>query len=123
MDSVEHIKYWPILNGYLPAREALMAQRLFARSGLVALGLGLSAPALASSAQAWAELFARASKACIRASELSGAKAGQPADFQDKVLIMVDGRWPQPHMNNAPARFACLYDKRSRRAEARELPP
>jgi hypothetical protein len=38
------------------------------------------------------------------------------------VLVIVDGTWPQPHMKNAHARFACLYDKRMRTAEAAELP-
>jgi hypothetical protein len=49
-------------------------------------------------------------------------RTGKPVDFSDKVLVIVDGIWPQPHMKNAPARFACLYDKRSRTAEVAELP-
>lgn len=121
MDSVRHIKYLRILNGYLPARDVPMI-RFLAAPSVVAVSLCLGAPALASSPKAWAELFARASKACIKASELIDATAGEPLDFQDKVLVMVDGRWPQSHMKNASARFACLYDKRSRRAEAREVP-
>ena len=58
----------------------------------------------------------------MKASELKKAKAGTPVDFADKVLVIVDGTWPQPHMKNAAARFACLYDKRARTAEAAELP-
>ena len=46
----------------------------------------------------------------------------EAVDFTDKVLVIVDGIWPQPHMKNAPARFACLYDKRARTAETAELP-
>ena len=49
-------------------------------------------------------------------------RTGKPVDFSDKVLVIVDGNWPQPHMKNAPAHFACLYDKRTRTAEAAELP-
>ena len=74
----------------------------------------------ASSPAEWSKLWQQASAACVKASELKKAKAGPPVDFSDKVLVMVDGHWPQPHMKNAPARFACLYDKRSRTAEAHE---
>ena len=90
--------------------------------GILALGvlLAAAAPAGASSPDKWAELVQRASAACAKASELKKAKAGAPVDFSDKVLVMVDGLWPQPHMKNAPARFACLYDKRTQRAEAAE---
>jgi len=87
--------------------------------GLIAAG---AESARASSPDAWAELFKRASAACAKASELKKAKTGKPVDFSDKVLVIVDGNWPQPHMKNAPARFACLYDKRALTAEAAELP-
>lgn len=88
---------------------------------IIALGL-LAATAQASSPDAWAELHKRASAACVKASDLKKARAGTLVDFQDKVLVMVDGIWPQPHMKNAPARFVCLYDKRTRTAEATDLP-
>jgi hypothetical protein len=87
-----------------------------------ALAILAAMPAHASSPDAWAELFKRASAACARASDLKKPRTGTPVDFPDKVLVIVDGIWPQPHMKNAPARFACLYDKRSRTAEAAELP-
>ena len=47
--------------------------------------------------------------------------SGTVGGSKTTVLVIVEGRWPQPHMNNAKARFACLYGKRSGRAEAREL--
>ena len=81
-----------------------------------------AAAAQASSPEAWSELFTKASAACAKASELKKPKTGTPVDVPDKVLVIVDGIWPQPHMKNAPARFACLYDKRTRTAEAAELP-
>ena len=87
--------------------------------GLIAAG---AESARASSPDAWAELFKRASAACAKASELKKVRTGKPVDFSDKVLVIVDGIWPQPHMKNAPARFACLYDKRTRTAETAELP-
>ena len=81
---------------------------------------GTTSSAIATSPDKWADLMQRASAACIKASELKGAKSGTPVDFSDKVLVMVDGTWPQPHMKNASARFACLYDKRAQTAEANE---
>ena len=88
------------------------------------IALGVTAVSMtaarASTSEKWAELMQRASGACVKASELKKAKAGTPVDFSDKMLVMVDGIWPQPHMKNAPARFACLYDKRTQRAEAVE---
>lgn len=81
-----------------------------------------ASPSFASSPEAWAELFKRAQTACVKASDLKKPKAGTPVDFSDKVLVVVDGTWPQAHMKNAPARFACLYDKQSRKAEVNELP-
>lgn len=91
---------------------------------VLAVGVIASAAgsARASSPDAWTELFKRASAACAKASELKKTTTGKPVDFSDKVLVIVDGIWPQPHMKNAPARFACLYDKRARTAEAAELP-
>jgi hypothetical protein len=96
------------------------------KSAAIALAAGMLAfftsSANASSPDAWTELFKRASAACIKASELKKPKAGPPVDFPDKVLVIVDGIWPQPHMKNAPARLACLYDKRARTATVAELP-
>ena len=92
---------------------------IIAALGILAIS---AAAAQASSPDAWTELYKRASAACAKASDLKKAKTGKPVDFNDKVLVIVDGIWPQPHMKNAPARFACLYDKRARTAEAAELP-
>lgn len=91
---------------------------------ILALGAiaAVAGSAHASSPEAWTELFKRASAACAKASELKKVRTGKPVDFSDKVLVIVDGNWPQPHMKNTPARFACLYDKRARTAEAAELP-
>lgn len=90
---------------------------------LFAAGLMLAAtPAGASSPDAWAELFAKAQAACFKASGLKDTRAiGKPTDFSDRVLVLVSGRWPQPHMKNAKATFACLYGKAGGTAEAQEL--
>lgn len=79
-----------------------------------------STAAVGSSSDKWAELMQRASVACAKASELKNVKTAKPIDFSDKVLVIMDGTWPQPHMKNAAARFACLYDKRTQKAETAE---
>ena len=77
----------------------------------------------ASSDAAWAELYAKAGAACLKASGLSATKLrGQPVDFQATVLMIVDGRYPQPHMKNAKGTSYCLYDKVSGKTEATEMP-
>lgn len=103
----------------------MMSQRFKRTSGAAAAALALAflaAPAEASSPDAWAELHAKARAACIKASGLKEARAlGQPVDFEASVLILVGGRWPQAHMNNARGTFACLYAKAGGTAEAQEI--
>jgi hypothetical protein len=101
-------------KGYLMTRPAVIALAL---STVVVSAV----PAGASSSDAWAELWKQASAACVTASGLKDAKAAKPIDFSDKVLVVIDGRWPQPHMKNAATQFACLYDKRAKTAEATEV--
>lgn len=95
------------------------------RTGPLALAVGMmlaAAPAGASSPDAWTELFAKAQAACFKASGLKAPRAiGKPTDFSDRVLVLVSGHWPQPHMKNAKATFACLYGKAGGTAEAQEL--
>jgi hypothetical protein len=79
-------------------------------------------PAQSSSNDAWAALFKTATTACQTASGLKDARAaGQPVDFTDRVLVVVTGRWPQPHMKNKQAKFACLYEKIGGKTEAAEM--
>jgi hypothetical protein len=79
---------------------------------LVAGFTSVAGGADASSPSAWAELYAKAGTACIKASNLaSAAMRGQPVDFSDVVLLVIDGRFPQPHMKNAQGRMYCLYNK------------
>ncbi|MGU3496000.1 hypothetical protein ACLBXM_18310 [Xanthobacteraceae bacterium A53D] len=91
-------------------------------AALVGLAVLSASPAGASSPGAWAELFAKAKAACVKESGLKEARAiGEPTDFSDRVLVLVSGRWPQPHMKNQKATYACLYGKTSGKAEAQEL--
>jgi hypothetical protein len=77
----------------------------------------------AASPDAWAELFAKANAECTKAAMLDGATVrGEPIDFEDVVLVIVEGRHPQPHMKNAPATKYCLHDKKSGKSQASEGP-
>jgi hypothetical protein len=86
------------------------------------VGLGCTADiAHASSPDAWAELYAKSGEACLKAADLTGATVrGQPVDFEGVVLLVVDGRYPQPHMKNARGTMYCLYDKKSGKTEVAE---
>ena len=85
------------------------------------LGLTSSPLAHASSPDAWAALFKKAETACKKASGLKDAvMIGKPVDFSSAVLVRIEGIWPQPHMNAAKAKFACLFAKRTHKAEAVE---
>ncbi|WP_035715413.1 hypothetical protein [Azorhizobium doebereinerae] len=99
-----------------------LSRRPAALALVLACGLAAAGPASAASPDAWAELFAKAKAACLTASGLKEARAlGTPTDFSDRVLVLVSGRWPQPHMKNEKATFACLYGKASGAAEAQQL--
>ena len=100
-------------------------KRLMTAAGCVAgAALVLSPQSHASSPAAWAELFAKASAACTKAANFTGAKVrGQPVDFDEVVLAIVDGRYPQPHMNNASGTVYCLYHKTTGKTQVSESPP
>jgi hypothetical protein len=70
--------------------------------------------AQAASPEAWAELYAKSSVACMKAVGLSGAKVrGETADFQATVLLIIDGR----HPNGTRGTAYCLYDKVTAKTE------
>jgi len=83
----------------------------------------LARPAVASTPGAWQALFAVAGQRCMAASGLLEAKASaQPADFNDEVLMLVTGMWPQPHMKQVAAQMLCRYNKASGQVQLIELP-
>lgn len=87
-----------------------------------ALAAAPAAPA--STPEAWATLFAQAGQRCTAASGLLDATANaQPVDFQDEVLVLVGGMWPQPHMKQASAHLLCRYSKSNGSVKLIELPP
>lgn len=91
---------------------------------LLAFAASLSSASFAATPQSYAALDRASAAACARAAGLGSAKVGPPARFSDRMGVdarLVAGRWRQPHMNGAPAKLLCLYDRRTRRVEVQEL--
>ncbi|MEE1926048.1 hypothetical protein V0R50_29060 [Pseudomonas sp. 148P] len=92
------------------------------------LALLLLAPlAHASSDQAWAEHDKQLLKACTAASQLKDVRAlGKSAEFDDRSgysALLLQGRYPQKHMNNRKGSELCLYDRRQKTAYVTEWTP
>lgn len=92
------------------------------------LSLLLLAPlAHASSDQAWAEHDKQLLKACTAASQLKDVRAqGKSAEFDDRSgysALLLQGRYPQKHMNNRKGSELCLYDRRKKTAYVTEWTP
>lgn len=102
--------------------------RARASIGLLAFGLTASGLSGGATPDAWADYVREVKEACVAASGLRGAKvAGKPVEFDDRVgvtAVVIDGRYPQPHMKNRRGRVLCLFDKKTRMpfvSEANEL--
>ncbi|MCW2269776.1 hypothetical protein D3C77_92490 [compost metagenome] len=87
----------------------------------------LSTAAQASSDQAWSDHNTQMSQRCIAASGLKDAKAvGKPAEFDDRVgysALLLEGRYPQKHMNNRKGSELCLFNKQDKTAFVTEWTP
>lgn len=82
----------------------------------------ISSEADASSDAAWAELAAKMTKACLKASDLDAAKVTwSTLDFETKTAALVTGKWKPKHMKGQKAAMLCLYDKKTGRAEVQEF--
>lgn len=83
--------------------------------------------AQAASPQAWKEHEKLLTRSCIAASQLKGVKAiGKPAEFDDRVgysALLLQGRYPQKHMNNRKGSELCLFDKQRKTAFVTEWTP
>ncbi|MBX9924938.1 MAG: hypothetical protein K2Y05_01145 [Hyphomicrobiaceae bacterium] len=78
------------------------------QTAIFAIAIGSASVAQASTADAWKELYTKASAACIKASALAGAKLrAESANFDGAVLLVIDGR----HPNGMSGTAYCLYDK------------
>lgn len=104
----------PIVTAFTPC-----ARHPFRLSAVVVLA-SLATPGLASSPDAWQELWKKSEAACIKASGLREGKSNVLVDFDTSVMRIVEGRYPQPHMNNAMGTTYCLYDKKTGKTEIAE---
>lgn len=80
----------------------------------------LSGAAQASTSQAWNEQRQQMLKARLAASQFKDAHArSKPAEFDDQVgmtALLIEGVYPQQHMQQRTGTELCLYDRRQQRA-------
>ncbi len=83
--------------------------------------------AQASSSQAWNEQRQQMLKACLAASQFKDAHArSKPAEFDDQVgmsALLIEGVYPQKHMQQRTGTELCLYDRQHQRAFVSEWSP
>ncbi|BBR55706.1 MULTISPECIES: hypothetical protein [Pseudomonas] len=86
-----------------------------------------SGMAQASSSQAWNEQRQQMLKGCLAASQLKDAHArGKPAEFDDQVgysVLLIEGIYPQKHMQQRTGTELCLYDRQRHQAFVSEWSP
>ena len=103
--------------------DARCAMTRVVAGSLVCLLLG-SAPAWASTAEAWQAHDAMVRAACLKASGLRQVRAvGQVLPFDDEVgysALLLQGRYPQPHMQGRQGRELCLYRRATGKASVSE---
>ena len=84
--------------------------------------LGASPSVRASSPDAWVAHKAEVVAKCKQASGLKNPRlVGQLIEYDDSAGItaaLIAGVYPQPHMRQQPGRSLCLFDRRSRTAQA-----
>lgn len=80
--------------------------------------LATFSPAHGASPKAWSAHEKEVVSACVNASNLRDAKpGGAMIEFDDRVAftaMVIEGRYPQSHMQNQRGRELCLFDKRTR---------
>jgi len=66
-------------------------------------------------------------KACLTASQFKNAHArGKPAEFDDQAgmsALLIEGVYPQKHMQQRTGTELCLYDRQHQRAFVSEWSP
>ncbi|GFM60929.1 hypothetical protein PSCICG_20890 [Pseudomonas cichorii] len=80
--------------------------------------------ASAATPQAWTALDKAMLDSCLKASQLKDSKpVGGNALFDDRIgysALLLQGRYPQKHMNNRKGTELCLYNRKSRQASVTE---
>ncbi len=93
-------------------------------AGVVLVDVATVGAAHSATPDAWAAYEKEVVAACVAASDLRAARpAGKLVDFDDRVgftAVVIDGRYPQPHMKNKRGRVLCLFDKQTRTASVSE---
>lgn len=97
--------------------------------GLFALmigGLLVTAIAVkASSPDAWKQHYQEVNASCLKVSNFRNAKpVGEIVSFSDDVgydALLIQGNYPQPHMNNQVGKALCLFNRKTRRAYTSEV--
>lgn len=85
----------------------------------------IATPALASTPSSWSAMHLAARRACIAAAGLRAPSVSEAVDFPDtsaKTALLVRGTYTQRFMKGASGTFLCLYDRRTKKAEAMEAP-
>ena len=86
-----------------------------------------SGAAHASSNQAWSDQRQHMLKTCLAASQFKDAHArSKPAEFDDQVgmsALLIEGVYPQKHMQQRTGTELCLYDRQHQRAFVSEWSP
>jgi hypothetical protein len=79
--------------------------------------------AQASTPESWNDLRVRSDKACIAAAqELRNVRVTAYGDtFQSVTVSSLEGVYKTRHMKGARGKAACVFDKRTGRAEVQEL--
>ena len=92
---------------------------------LIGVTLLCSSLAFASSEDAWASHFKEVETACLKGSGFNKARpASGISSFDDSIgydALIVSGRYPQPHMKNAPGKALCLFNRKTKQIAVSEL--
>ncbi|MEB5935296.1 hypothetical protein MXL15_24215 [Pseudomonas mosselii] len=87
---------------------------------LLVLFIVACSSANASTTQAWNDQRQQMLKACLAASQFKDAHAlGKPTEFDDRVgysALLIEGTYPQKHMQNRTGTELCLYDRQRQQA-------
>lgn len=92
---------------------------------ICAFSIAQMSPTYATTPDNNAKLDNLSQTACIKSSGLISATASSPIRFSDKLLVearVIEGVWPQAHMNGAQARMLCLYNRKTKQVEVQEWP-
>ena len=90
--------------------------------GIFLIGLCINNYVKASSPESWKEHRKEVISSCIQASGLRNTKAtGKIISFGVDVgydALLIEGNYPQPHMNNQSGKMLCLFNRGTRKANA-----